>query len=181
LIPFRERLPQRVEILYVFGGVVFLIYSWSIRGFLYQLSSLRLYHTLGEIFGVFAYLMAFALLESLVLMGGLIAIGFILPAKWFREGFTYKGFITTLVAGIAMIKLHYYLFSLDYAMPPMNVIYLGTAIALGILIALIWIFQNFPQLQRFLLALQERLQVFVYLYIPLGILGLTVVVLRNLW
>lgn len=181
MIPIRERLPHRVEILYVFGGVIFVIYSWSIRGFLYQLSSLRLYHTLGEIFGVFAYLMAFALLESLVLMAGLIAIGFILPAKWFREGFAYKGFITTLVAGIAMIQLHDYLFSLNYAMPPMNVIYLGTAITIFGLISLIWIFQSFPQLQRFLLALQERLHIFTYLYIPLGILGLTVVVLRNLW
>jgi hypothetical protein len=107
LTVFRERLPTRVEILYVFGGVVFVIYSWAIRGFLYQLSSLRLYHTLGEIFGVFSYLMAFALIESLIIMGGLILMGFILPGKWFREGFAYKGFITTLVAGIAMIKLHY--------------------------------------------------------------------------
>jgi hypothetical protein len=80
-----------------------------------------------------------------------------------------------------MIRLHYYLFSLNYAMPPMNVIYLGTGITIIGLISLIWVFQSFPQLQRFLLALQERLQIFTYLYIPLGILGLTVVVLRNLW
>jgi hypothetical protein len=170
-----------VEILYVFGGVVFVNYSWSIRGFLYQFSSLRLYHTLGEIFGVFSYLMAFALIESLIIITGLVLIGFILPGKWFKEGFAYKGFITTLVTGIALIKLHFYLFSLNYAMPPMNVIYLGTAITIFGLISLIWIFQSFPQLQRFLLALQERLQIFTYLYIPLGILGLTVVVLRNLW
>ena len=169
-----------MEILYVFGGVVFVIYSWSIRGFLYQFSSLRLYHTLGEIFGVFSYLMAFALVESLVMMVGLIAIGFILPRKWFREGFAYKGFITTLVAGIAMIRLHYYLFSLNYAMPPMNVIYLGTGIVIVLLISLLWFFHNTPQLQKFLLALQERLQIFIYFYIPLGILGLLVVVLRNL-
>ena len=178
---FRDRLPQRWEILYVFGGVIFVIYSWSIRGFLYQLSSLRLYHPLVEIFGVFSYLMAFALLESLIIITGLVLIGFILPGKWFKEGFAYKGFITTLVTGIALIKLHFYLFSLNYAMPPMNVIYLGTAITIFGLISLIWIFQSFPQLQRFLLALQERLQIFTYLYIPLGILGLTVVVLRNLW
>lgn len=178
---FRERLPQRWEILYVYGGVVFVIYSWAIRGFLYQLSSLRLYHNLGEIFGVFSYLMAFALLESLVIMSGLIVVGFILPGKWFREGFAYKGFLTTLVAGIVMIKLHFYLFSLNYTIPPGNVIYLGTGIAIVVLISLLLVFQNFPQLQRFLLAFQERLQVFLYIYIPLGIVGLAIVVLRNLW
>jgi hypothetical protein len=157
-----------------------MIYSWAVRGFLYQLPSLRLYHTLGEIFAVFSYLMAFALIESLISMSVLIMFGFILPLKWFREGFAYKGFITTLVAGIAIIKLHYYLFSLNYAMPPMNVIYLGTGIAIILLISLILVFQNFPQLQNFLLALQERLEVFIYIYIPFGIVGLTVVVLRNL-
>jgi hypothetical protein len=157
-----------------------MIYSWSIRGFLYQLSSLRLYHTLGEIFAVFSYLMAFALVECLVMMCGLIVMGFILPGKWLREGFVYKGFITTLVAGIALIKLHSYLFSLNYTMPPMNIIYLGAGGVIVLLISLILVFQNIPRLQNFLLAFQERLQIFVYFYIPLGVLGLLVVVLRNL-
>jgi hypothetical protein len=161
--------------------VVFLIYSWAIRGFLYQLSSLRLYHTLGEIFAVFSYLMAFALLETLVTIGILIFIGFILPGNWIREGFAYKGFITTLVTGIAMILLNNYLFSLNHAMPPKNVIYLSTGITFILLISLILLFQNIPTLQKVLLAIQERMQIFIYFYIPLGILGLTVVVLRNLF
>ena len=177
---FKERIPHQKEILYVYGGVVFGIYSWAIRGFLYQLSSLRLYHTLGEILATFAYLMAFALIESLIIMSALLMVGFILPQKWFREGFAYKGFITTLVAGIAMIILHYYLFSLNYEIPSMKVIYLGLGITIILLIALLWVTQNRPQLQKFLLAMQERLQIFIYFYIPLGIVGLTVVVLRNL-
>jgi hypothetical protein len=176
----RGRLPHQREILYVFGGVVFLIYSWAIRGFLYQFSSLRLYHTLGEIFGVFSYLMAFALLETLVIMGILILIGLILPGNWLREGFAYKGFITTLVTGIAMIFLNNYLFSLNHAMPPKNAIPSTAGITFVLLISLIWVFQNIPELQKFLLAVQERMQIFIYFYIPLGILGLAVVVLRNL-
>lgn len=166
--------------MYVFGGVVFLIYSWAIRGFLYQVSSLRLYHTLGEIFAVFSYLMAFALLESLIIMGFLILAGLILPRKWFREGFAYKGFITILVAGIAVIRLHYYLFSLNYALPPINEIYLGVAITVTLLISFVLLFQSMPKLQKYLLLVQERLQIFIYFYIPLGILGLAVVLLRNL-
>jgi len=181
LTTLRERIPHQKEILYVYGGVVFGIYSWAIRGFLYQLPSLRLYHTLGEILAIFAYLMAFALIESLILMSGLLTVGCILPRKWFRDGFAYKGFITTLVAGIAIIILQSYLSLLNYAMPPANVIYLGLGITTVLLITLIWVLQNMPRLQTFLLALQERLQIFIYFYIPLGILGLTVVVLRNLW
>jgi hypothetical protein len=180
LTTFRERIPQRRESLYVFGAVVFVIYSWAIRGFLYQLSSLRLYHTVGEIFAIFSYLMAIALIESLIIMSGLILMGVILPGKWFREGFAYKGFITILVAAIAMIRLHYYLFSLNGGMPSMNIIYLSAGVTLVLLILLICVFQKTPQLQTFLLAVQERMQIFIYFYIPLGIIGLTVVVLRNL-
>lgn len=176
----KERLPHRREILYVFGGVVFLIYSWAIRGFLYQLSSLRLYYTLGDIFGVFSYLMAFALAESLVIMIGLILIGSILPGKWFRRGFAYKGFIAILVVGIAMIYLDRYLFSLDHAMPPIKMIYLYLGITITLIVSLILLVQNFHQLQKLLLAVEERFQIFIYIYIPLGILGLIVVVLRNL-
>jgi hypothetical protein len=177
---FRGRIPKREEILYVFGGVVFVVYTWAIRGFLYQFSSLRLYHTLGEIFAVFSYLMAFALLESLFVVSGLVMIGFILPRKWFKEGFAYKGFITTMVAAVAMVILQYYLFSLHYAMPPMKILYQGLGVAVVLLIFLIWASQNIPKLQNFLLTVEERTQIFLYFYIPLGIVGLTVVILRNL-
>jgi hypothetical protein len=177
---FRERLPQRGEFLYVFGGVVFFVFSWAIRGFLYQLSSLLLYHTVGEILAVFSYLMAFALVESLIVMSGLLMVSFLLPARWFREGFVYKGFIAVLVTRLAMILLNSYLFSLNHAMPPMSVIYLSAGMTLVFLLALIWVFQSAPRLQRVLLELQERMQIFIYLYLPLGFIGLVVIVLRNL-
>jgi hypothetical protein len=176
----KQRLARPQDILFVYGGVVFLVFSWAFRGFFDQLTSLRLYHSVGEIMAVFSYLMAFALLESLVFTGGLILLGFILPQKWLKEGFAYKGFLATLVAAIAMIFLHYYLFSLHYATPPMQVIYEGFGIGVAVLIFLIWISQNFPKVQNFLLALVERLQVFSYLYIPLGLIGLVVVILRNI-
>lgn len=176
----RERLPHTRDILYVFGGIVFLVYSWAIRGFLYQVPSLRLYHTMEEIFAVFSYLMAFALVESLIVTGVLVLGGMYLPGKWLREGFGYKGFITFLVAGIAMIQLDRYLFSLGQAMPPINVIYLGAGMAILLLVGLIWMFQRMPRLQKYLFSFQERLQIFIYFYVPLGVIGIAMVVLRNL-
>jgi len=90
---FRERFPQQREITYVFGGVVFIVYGWAVRGFLHQFPSLLLYHDVGEILAVLSYLMAFALLESLLITSGLILTGAVLPRKWFREGFACKGFL----------------------------------------------------------------------------------------
>ncbi len=129
---------------------------------------------------VFSYLMAFALVESLILIGGLVLLGFILPRSWFREGFAYKGFLTLVVTGIAMIRLHYYLYAFDQAIPPVNGIYLGTGITIVLLIFLLWVFHKIPRLQKLLLALQERLQIFIFIYVPVGVAGLAVVLLRNL-
>jgi hypothetical protein len=177
---FRGRIPHRQEILYVFGGIIFVIFSWSIRGFLYQIPALLLYYRLLDIISVLFYLLAFALFESLLILAGLILIGVILPRKWFLEGFAYKGFLSFLVASFAMTRLQDYLFLLDYSAPPMNIIYLGTAVVLIIIVALILLFQKVAWLQKTLLFLEERLQIFIYLYVPLGVIGVLVIVFRNL-
>jgi hypothetical protein len=133
-----------------------------------------------DILAILFYLMAFALLESLVVIVVLMLAAFILPGKWFRQGFAFKGFLTAFVAGIAMIVLQNYLYSLNYFTPPMNVIYLGLGITVLILITLILLFQNVPGLLKILLAVEERLQIFIYIYIPLGLAGLLIVFVRNI-
>lgn len=180
LVGLRSHIPHWQDTVYVFGGVIFIIYSWSVRGFLYQLPSLILYHQMLDIISILFYLMAFALLESLLVMGGLILLGFILPRKWFVEGFAYKGFLTILVTGISMIVLQNYLYSLNYEIPSINIVYLGLAVTFIALIMLILLFQKVSNLQKILLIVEERLQIFIYLYVPLGIAGILVVFFRNL-
>jgi hypothetical protein len=160
----KQRMPAWREISYVFGGVVFIVYSWSIQGFLYQIPSLILYHQILDILAVLFYLMAFALLESLVVTVVLMLAAFILPGKLFRQGFAFKGFLTAFVFGMAMIVLQNYLYSLNYFTPSMNVIYVGLGITVLSLIALILLFQNVPGLLKILLAVEERLQIFIYVF-----------------
>jgi hypothetical protein len=180
LLILRNRLPTRQEVVYVFGAVVFAVYSWSIRGFLFQLSSLILYYNSWQIIAVLFYLMAFALLESMAFTGSLALMGFFLPQKWFRVGFAYKGFLATLVIGLAMIKLQSYLYILNYELPDIGVLGWGLGITLSILVALFLLVQKVPPLQKILLDVEERLQIFIYFYVPLGIAGLLVVLLRNI-
>ena len=178
-----DRLPHRQDILYVFGGVVFLIYAWAVRGFLFQFSSLRMYHPIGDILAVFCYLMAFALLESVSVLGILVLIGFLLPQTWFKEGFAIKGFLAVLVAGSAMVKLQSYLYSQqmnNYQMPSSTTLYGGTLIGFVLLLLLIFLVQKVTVVRNLLLVFEERLQVFLYLFIPLGILGFIVIFLRNI-
>ena len=180
MVTLWSRLPARRDVVYVFSAVVFAVYSWSIRGFLFQLSSLILYYNIWQIIAVLFYLMAFALLESTAFTGTLALAGFLLPQKWFRDGFAYKGFLATLVIGLAMIKLQSYLYVLNYGLPDIGILGWGVGITLVALVALFFLFQNVSLLQKFLLNVEERLQVFIYLYVPLGIAGLLVILLRNI-
>src|SRR5512138_2561192 len=92
----RTRLPSRRDSLLAFGVVLFAVFGWSIRGFLYKLPSFALYFNLGSNLAIFSYMMAFALLESLLVTGLLIVFSVLLPSSWFRSGFAYKSFIFVL-------------------------------------------------------------------------------------
>lgn len=179
-----DRLPHRQDMLYVFGGVVCLVFAWAMQGFFYQFSSLRLYHNLGDIFAVFCYLMAFALLESVLVTGLLVLIAFLLPSRWFKDGFAVKGFLAALVWGSAMVLLQKYLYAQqehDYQMPSLVTLTVGTVAGIILLLLLIFLVHKLAVVRNLLLAFEERLQVFLYVFLPLGALGFIVVFLRNIW
>jgi hypothetical protein len=46
---------------------------------------------------------------------------------------------------------------------------------------LLWLFHWKPRLQRYALDVVERMSLFMYIYVPLGIIGLLVVLARNLF
>ncbi|MGE5248893.1 MAG: hypothetical protein ACM3QS_01665 [Bacteroidota bacterium] len=172
-----KRLPDRRAFLLVYGGVVFIIYSWALRGFFFQLSSFLLYHSVGEIIAIFAYMMALALLESLAVMAVLMVTAALLPEAWLRRGFVYKAFLATLVASAGAIALETYL-TRQTGSP--GLLYAGLALSLLAWAGLIQFFDRLPRPRSLLLDLIERLQIFAYIYVPLGLLSLLIVLIRNL-
>jgi hypothetical protein len=132
---------------------------------------------MDEIVGILSYMMAFALFESLSVAGGLVLASVVLPGKWYREGFAYKGFLTVSVAAYFMVRLQRYL---ESEMPLREILLQRFGVALFILILSILVFHFLKPLQKLVLEVEERLQVFLYFYIPLGVLGILVIVIRNL-
>jgi hypothetical protein len=182
----QARLPARRDILLVFGVVLFVVFGWSIRGFFYKLPAFSLYFGVGANLAILSYMMAFALLESVLVTGLLVLLSALLPAGWLKSGFAYKGFLIILVSTIAMILFQGYyssnflkdiLAGQTYPFPPFLRGAIGSVLALA---ALLWLFHWKPQLQRYVLDVVERLSLFTYIYVPLGIIGLLVVLVRNI-
>lgn len=183
---FRARLPARREVLLVFGVVLFAVFGWSIRGFLYKLPSFSLYFGLGANLAVLCYMMAFALIESLIVTAALVILAALLPSGWLRRGFAYKGFLIVLVATVATILFEGYyragflkdiLAGYTYMFPPFIAGLIGSILVLGLLL---WLFRRYQRLQRYAVYTLEQISLFTYIYVPLGLIGIIVVLVRNL-
>jgi len=183
----RKKVPVRAEVLSVFNVLIFVVFGWSIRGFLFEIPSFLLYLSLGDMAAVVFYMMAFAFLECILLTGGLVLVSMILPSNWFKTGFAYKGFLIILVATTGFILFQGYykvgffqnLINNDYS--PFRPVLIGVVIGLIALAGLFWLFHNRPRLQKYLSNFIEQFSVFSYIYVPLGVIGILVVFVRNVF
>jgi hypothetical protein len=181
-----SRLPAGREIVDVFGVVLFAVFGWSIRGFLFKIPAFSLYFGLASNLAILCYMFAFALFESLFVTGFLILVAAVLPSRFLRRGFSYKGFIVVLVATAAMILFDQYykveffkdlMAGNDSSIAPFVI---GLIASTLVVVALLWLARVQPRVQHFVLRAVEQLRIFTYIYIPLGLIGMTVVILRNL-
>ena len=173
----RNRLPSRQEVIAVFGVVVFVCHSWTLLGFFNKLSSFILYFTPSEIFAIFAYMMSVALLESIVVTILLVLLSIVLPSSWFRDGFAYKGFVIVVIATAASILFQKFL---PDEFPSTLMLAVFTIVPLALIVIFIIISRSFPRLQNIFLDIQDRFSIMLYIFVPIGILSLMVVLFRNL-
>ncbi len=171
------RIPARGEVLTVFNFALFAISSWSVRSFLFKFPSFRLYFDVPDILSILLYMLAFALLESIALTLILVLVSALLPPKWLKSGFDYKGFVAVLVVGIASILLQY---SDVPDLPPLRWLAAGTLACLAAWILLALGLHFMPRLRTAVLGFVERFAIFSYIYVPLGTIGILVVLIRNL-
>jgi hypothetical protein len=173
----RNRFPRRSDMIAVLAVAVFVCFTWTLIGFFNKLSSFILYFTLGEIANILAFMMAFALLESLVAAGLLILLSAVLPASWLKEGFAVKGFVILLVATATAILFQKAL--RDY-FPSLQTLLTYSLLPLLLVALLVWFIHSRPRLQRILLSVQDRILIMLFIYLPIGVIGLLVVMARDL-
>jgi hypothetical protein len=179
LATFRSRLPPSRDLVPVFATVLFPVSSWSMIWFFQKMPGWQPFLGTWAILSILAYALAFALLESLIVLGLLVILAAILPARAVRTRFV--ALASTLVLAITFWTV---VFQLIFQ--PVILYWSGAEFALwfglalvSILLAVLLVHRS-KRAQRLVSGLADRLTVFVYLYVPLGLLGLLVVVARNM-
>jgi hypothetical protein len=157
---------------------VFVCFSWAIFRLFDKLPSFILYFTPTEIAVIFAYMMAFALLESLAVTGFLVLLGAVLPSKWLKDGFAYKGFVILAIATIDAILFQKFL-STEF--PSTLMLALGSILPLALIVVLLATLQSMPRMRSILAGLQDRFMIMSYIYIPIGLICIIAVTFRNLF
>lgn len=174
---FKQRIASKQEILLVFAACVVSVYSWSIIRFFDRLTGWLYFLNIWEILSIFAYTEAFALLESLLLLLGVILLALLLPRRFFRDRFVAHGTGIVLLSALWAVVAQYN----DEALRqwPLKILLFWLIVWLSTIAILFLLTQRYRRLEGALKSLSERFVVMLYLYIPLTILSLVIVVVRN--
>ena len=178
---FKKHLPLFQNIIPVFAVITFFLYTWTIFWFFWNVPSIILYLNIGDILSMIGYYFAINIFQSLFVLIGLLALSLVLPASWLRENFIVNGsglFITTFIwVTFPTFYSEFILFE-DYSRSWKNYLEI---IIIGLSLGAIFILLNRRNFyKRFLANIADRMVILLYIWVPLSVLGLGMVIIRNI-
>jgi hypothetical protein len=174
---WKNHAPSLGQVQAVYGVITLLVYGWTIYWYLWKLPSYVYFLTITEMLVVFAYAVAMNFIESLMVLALPFLLSLLLPAKWFRDVFVSRG--TALVIVLLIFLMRYIGIITAYQDIPASMLYLAPAaiLVMGLVAFLAgWI----AFVRRILDEVASRAVIFLYVLIPLSLISLLVVAIRNL-
>ena len=172
-----RKIPKLDQVAPVYAVIVMLVYPWTITRYFWKLSSWSLFTPLGDLANFFAYMIALNFLESLIILLAPILLSLILPQAWFHDRFVTRGVSLVLLGLGYLIVLNRNMYAGDPF--PWNMIRLIPVVVVTILI-LVFFVDRIPFVPRILDELSNRALVFLYISIPISVISLLVVAIRNI-
>lgn len=171
--------PAGSDIFSVYSVIVFWAYSWCVLIFMFNFSSWILKVPSSEILGYFSYGLLFAFLDTLFMIAILLALSAILPGSWFRNDFVVSGTLaaTSLFFWVTFFQVSFFVLMESSMMTALLIL----LVAVVILILSLIITRRFPLIRKAFQWFASACGVFIYVYGFLSVIGLVVVVLRNIF
>jgi hypothetical protein len=179
---FKRRGISREDILLVFAACVLPVFIWSFYNLLNQMSVFVLRLNIPEIIGTSAYVLAFALFESilffLVLFIPLFLLALILPRRLWGDHFVAIGsMLAILISSVAMyVQLNYdRVFKLTLKRTLFDLGLVGLAFVIYYILIL-----SIPRFERVVRTVVRGVSVLSIVYALLGCLSVVVIIIRNI-
>lgn len=161
----------------VYAIIVMIIYPWTLVHFFWRLPGWVLFSNLSDLASMFPYMIVVNLLESLLVLLGPLLLNLILPRSWYYDRFTTRS-VSLVLLGLGFLM--YFDHGLEGDVPfPMATVRWLPAILLAILL-LVYLLDRIPLVRRLLDEVSNRALIFLYISIPVSLLSLLVVLIRNI-
>jgi len=175
---FKSRKFSRGDLSLAFVAIAFPVHVWAIINILDFLPAWLLRLSAWELAGVIGYALVEALLESCILWLVLVALGFVLPRKWLADKFVALSSILVWLLA-AWVVLVQFIFGRILQWGPAKMVPGLFLVVISFGLAY-WLVQRYERLEGWIKRLVQGLVVLTYLYMVFDLLGLVVVILRNL-
>lgn len=175
---FKGRMPARDEMLNALAACILPVFFWSIINVLYEVPAWILRLSTWDLLGVIAYTQAFALVESVVIFLLILALALVLPRRFFREKFLALTATIMTISTIWLILAHYN----DQVIRQWGLkqfLLWFLVIGFTIMVAYILVLR-FEKVGVVVDAVYRRLSSLSFFYLFIGVIGLTIVVVRNI-
>ena len=177
MIALRKKIPPLHEILALYATIVFLIYGWASITFFWKVPSWLYFLSLGEIAAILFYTFASSLLECTIILLIFLSASLVLPTKWLCNKFALRG--SLIVYALTFWVVLFTLNSLIQLPTTIDVITFGIGMLVTSVLAIL-LAERFSFVQRLVITLGNRLTIFLYLWLPLGLIGILVMIFRIL-
>ncbi len=174
-----EKIPKPQKLSPVYAIVVLMVYSWTILWFFWKLSSWSAFLRMDEIFIIFAYSISVNFIESLLVFSLLVGVSLLLPKKWFHDQFVARGTALVLL-GLGYLM---YIASLlqQKADFPRTFILRSSIPVLAAIVLLVYFSAKVGFVRTLLEEIANRAVIFLYITLPVSIISVIIVILRNLF
>lgn len=170
----------------------FPIHLWTLILSLRDISWLTERTNLWDAIGVVSYGMILALVESVLIFLGVVLIGYIIPARWTSDQrITFLTLLYLITAVWAIVSQLLFVWEIDLPASavrflresehPLRILYAGTLAVVGATVLLpVYSFVQSRRAVPAMLGLMERFSTLTVFYLLFDLVGLVVIVIRNL-
>lgn len=175
-----RQIPDRRQVFPVFSLIVFFVFTWALYRISYQVPSWLGYLSLWNVILLLVYVLAAALVESVIMLGFVLFTCLVFPTRFFKEIFIAQGSALVVLLSLAALLIQFNI-SLIYSINlwqliVYNLLFLVALAAMVLLFASL--LKRLYRLRTLLEALATRMMVFGYCYTTIGLISLMVVLVR---
>lgn len=174
----QARIPEKKNVVTVYAVATFLVYTWTLFTSFWKLPSWLFFLQIGEIVSIYSYAFLINFIESILLLVLAVLPGFLLPTYWWKDRFVARAFLlilTILASAVTHLSL--------YNTPDVRETFVKGQltwwiVTLLIAVLLTWLVGRVTWIRNGLENIADRFVVFLYIYLPLTLFSLVIILFR---